>query len=227
MHLLIALSLFAAGAGQHEAPSDNPDPQLAEVERAGTLIREGKPSEGIAVLDTLIAAQEKERAADRRRAYCARSPAEARTYEAAAAKERQRIVVLPQSACYSLYLKGFALVDLHRPDQAKIWYDRAVAMAPRNSHFLGEMGEWYKTRHEWTQARAWFEKAREASELSPDDRKSNDKRRAMRGIGFVLIENGTLDEAEKIFRDVLAIDPNDDHAQRELQYISEHRGKKI
>jgi tetratricopeptide (TPR) repeat protein len=231
MHLLIALSLLtgAAAAGQHEpaaAPSAS-DAQMAEIERGGDLIRAGKPAEGMAILDGVIATQEKARAADNRRVWCARGDAEAQAYEKAAKKERKPFVILPKAACYGYYLKGFALIDLHRDAEAKAWYDRALAMAPRNSQFLGEMGEWYKSRRDWAKARSYFEDALTTSELSPDDRRSFDRRRALRGLGFILIEEGKFDQAEAMFREALAIDPTDDHAKKELQYIREHRGTKI
>jgi Flp pilus assembly protein TadD len=47
----------------------------------------------------------------------------------------------------------------------------------------------------------------------------------MRGMGFVLIERGGLDEAEALFRDCLKLNPDDDHAKKELAYITEQRQK--
>ena len=47
-----------------------------------------------------------------------------------AANAKKAAVVLPEAACYSLFLKGFALVDLKRGDEARPWFERAVASSP-------------------------------------------------------------------------------------------------
>jgi len=225
--LTIALALAWTAPALASAAAPQEDRDIAEVEKAGSLIRAGKPADGIALLDPLIAAQEKARAGDRRRAYCARAEAEADLYRREAAKAGTSFVILPQGACYSYYMKGFALIDLERSEEARPLYERALAMAPSNSQFLGEMAEWYKNRRDWTRARALFQRAVETADYSPDDRKTHDRLRGMRGLGFILIEEGKWDEAEALFRQVLSADPNDDHAKNELQYIQEHRGKKI
>lgn len=41
-----------------------------------------------------------------------------------------------------------------------------------------------------------------------------------RGRGFALTELGRLDEAEAAYNEALKIDPNDDRAKHELEYIA-------
>jgi tetratricopeptide (TPR) repeat protein len=227
--LLSAAATQPAAAAQHEgaAPTSQDDRDRAEVDRATLLIKAGKPDEALAVLDPLIAAQEKSRKADPRQTYCARSIQETIFYAGMGAKEKKNTVVLPQSACYSMFLKGFALIDLKRHDEAKVWFERALAMAPSNSQFIGELGEWYKSRRDWDKAAALYAEAESASLLSPADSQVFDKTRALRGRAFVLVERGKLDEAEKLYRQCLTLDPEDTRSKQELQYIAEQRGKKI
>jgi tetratricopeptide (TPR) repeat protein len=230
--LPIALALVwaaPASALQHEAlaTGTQQDQDQVQVDKAADLIHSGKPAEAVALLDSLIAAQEKSRQGDPQDVYCARSPVESLLYGGQAAQQKHRAVVLPQSGCYSYFLKGFALIDMKRPDEAKPWFDRALAMAPQNAQFIAELAEWYKSRRDWDMAQKLFARAEAASALSPKDSQLFDKTRGMRGQAFVLIERGKLDEAEKLYREVLKLNPNDERAKQELQYIAEHKGKTI
>src|SRR5438046_2801988 len=106
---LLAAAPLTQGAGTAPAAAQAGQ---AEVDRAADLIGAGKPAEAVALLDTLIAEQERQRRGDSRQAYCARSAAEGLVYSAAAARAKKAAVVLPENACYSVFLKGFALIDL-------------------------------------------------------------------------------------------------------------------
>src|SRR5687768_17823699 len=98
-------------------------------------------------------------------------------------------------------------------------------MAPMNSQFLSELGEWHKGRREWEPAFALFEKALDAVAVSPAELRDRRRGRALRGLGFIRIEQGRLDDAEDFFRKALKIDANDEKAQAELQYIREQRAR--
>ncbi|MEA3062357.1 MAG: hypothetical protein QOJ94_2138 [Sphingomonadales bacterium] len=230
MSTLIALMLALAPPPPAPPPGSPivavPD-EDGELDRAVTLLHDGKPADAIAVLDALNAANQRIYARESKQIYCARSPAEAILYAGMAAEQKKAAVVTPKAYCYGIYLKGFALIDLNRSEEARSYLERAIALAPDNSQFLGELGEWYKNRRDWDKARELFQQAAGASAFSPDDRKSFDKRRALRGLGFILVEEGKLDDAEKMYRDCLAIDPSDEKARAELDYIAQQKGKRI
>jgi tetratricopeptide (TPR) repeat protein len=225
-----ALALLAAGPavqGTGAAPAAAAEAGQDVVNRAADLIGAGKPGEALTLLDALIADQERQRRGETRQVYCARSPAESLLYTVEAANAKKRAVVLAENACYSLFLKGFALIDLNRSDEARAWLERAEAMAPSNAHFLGELAEWHKNRKDWATSRALFQRAVEASSLSPENRRVFDKSRGLRGLGYILIEEGKYDAAERLYRQCLALDPNDAKAKQQLDYIASQRGKKI
>jgi tetratricopeptide (TPR) repeat protein len=88
-----------------------------------------------------------------------------------------------------------------------------------NAQFLAERAEWFKSRKDWPNAFADFLSASTAADFSPDEAKSSEKRRALRGMAFVRTEQRRLKEAEKLLNECLKIDPSDANAKRELDYI--------
>jgi tetratricopeptide (TPR) repeat protein len=225
--LLLLLAAPLPVAAQPAAPpaASAPDSaaQNALIERAVILIHDKKAAEAIPLLDRVIAAEEKAHAGEKRQIYSARSMAETLMYMAEASAAKKEAVAFGPEWSLALFLKGFALVDLGSAEAAGPLFERAVALSPGNSQYLAELGEWHKNRREWDQAYARFEKAEEVAGLVAEHRRKPERSRALRGMGFVLIEQGKLDEAEKMFRKCLEIDPNDAGAKGELQFIREQR----
>jgi tetratricopeptide (TPR) repeat protein len=234
MGLLIALALVAAEpsaeliklipAAQHEG-EDAAEPEQARFEQAMDFILKGRPADGVRLLDEIIASIEARHAGDPSLYFCARSTAETTLYSGLGASQGKPTKVVGRLWCQSYFFKGYALIDLNRGDEAKTFLDKAIALAPMNSQFLGERAEWYKSRHDWDRAYAEFETASKASQFSPDQTKSFDQRRAWRGMAYSRIEQGRLDEAEALLNQCLQLDPNDDKAKTELQYIASLRHK--
>jgi tetratricopeptide (TPR) repeat protein len=79
---------------------------------------------------------------------------------------------------------------------------------------------------DWTRAKQAFEKAEDQAPISPDDSRAEELARARRGLGYVFVELGQLDAAEKKYQQCLTTDPNDTRAARELQYVRELQAKK-
>lgn len=136
--------------------------------------------------------------------------------------------------CNAYFLKGFALVDLGRHADALPNFETAIAMDPDNSHYLNEIGEWYKTDRQWEKSLAYFTRASETSDLSLDflddkaeaQRIRNDRScRAYRGISFNQSELHRWDEARAALKKCLAIYPKDPGSLQELDYIAEQSGK--
>jgi Tfp pilus assembly protein PilF len=223
--LLLAAPLPAATkpATPPAAATSDSAAQNALIERAVTLMHQGKPADAVPLLDQVIAAEEKAHSGEKRQIYSASSLTETMMYMGEAAAAKKEAVAFGPEWSLALFLKGFALVDLGSADAAGPLFERAVALSPANSQYLAELGEWHKNRREWDQAYARFEKAEQVAGTVSEERRKPERSRALRGMGFVLIEQGKLDEAEKMFRKCLEIDSNDEGAKGELEYIRDQR----
>jgi tetratricopeptide (TPR) repeat protein len=234
MSILYALTLLVAQAEPMPAVRmGNPDgtastidlvvsANRAKIDEAALLIKSGKPTDAIAVLDGIIADAEKQYAGETRLVFAARFPPEALMYAMMGATQKKEAIVIDETWPTAHFLKGFALIDLRRADEAKPHFDKAIVLSPANPQFLAERGEWFKNREDWASAYADFESALGGAGLSPDEELNKaEKGRALRGMAFVRIEQGNLKEAEKLLRQALKLNPSDAKAKNELTYIKD------
>lgn len=195
----------------------------ALIDQAATAIKAGRSADALPFLDRVIAAEEAAHGHDTRLVFSARSITEGLAYTALGATAKKDAIVLGPDWAMAVFLKGFALVDVGRGDEAKPMFDRALSLSPMNSQFFAERGEWYKTRKDWNHAESDFAQAADFASFSPDALQSTDKRRGLRGQAFVLSEQGKFDKAEALYRQCLRIDPADANAQHELEWIADQR----
>lgn len=214
-------SSAAAGKGDVQAP----DLALEVVSRANELLSAKRPAEALALLDPAIAEQDRAHADEKRRLYSAQSATQSLTYALQGAVQKMDTVVLGPGWSSLLYLKGYALIDLGRSDEAKPYLERAIALSPMNAHFLSELGEWYNAHKDWAHGYEYFERAYGAADLAPDGTIIAEKGRARRGMAFALVEQGKLKEAEKAYLECLKLDPRDSIAKAELAYVRGLRAK--
>lgn len=205
-----------------------PSPDAADdalIVQAALLIHAGKSAEALAKVEQVINDEERLNKGEKGLIFSARSTQEMLLYAILATKQKRDAVMLGPNWSTALFLKGFALVDLGRGDEAKPFFDRAIALAPMNAQFLAERGEWFKARRQWAAAYEQFKMAADDADFAPEADKSFEKRRALRGMAYVRSEQGKLDEAENLDREVLKIDPSDQTALHELEWIREQRAK--
>ena len=214
LHLLLAAVLATA-------PAD--DPQAKTVAAATAAMTAGRPEQALTTIEPALAAYERQYAGERRQLYCSYSPAETLAELAAAPADKQTAVALPSGWCDALFIKGYALADLKRFAEARPLLERAVAMAPLHAHFLNELGYVYQQQHDWQLSYGTYLRARDATAYSDSDRVAREKARALRGMGFALIEQGKWDEAEALFNESLVLEPGNANALNELRYIAQQR----
>lgn len=233
--LFSAFSAFSQPAAPAQAPqaATAPNPEdvalMQQLQAGAQLLQSGQPARAITdYFDKIIAAYELRYQGEKARLYTGRWQMESLMYllEAANAKEepKQNAIIVSQLWSDALYLKGYALIELRRPAEARGALEAALAMAPRNAQYLGELGNLYLGQRNWPAALKIFEQAAAAAkEFSPPDVKNKELSRAWRGLGYVYVEQGRWDDAEKIYLQCLELDRNDRRAQNELNYVRTQR----
>jgi tetratricopeptide (TPR) repeat protein len=223
--ILLAAALATPAAAQsisHETLAGPNDP-AAGLEGAITAIKQGRAADALAVIDPILAAYERQYAGEKRRIYCANSVPQTLTYMTLAASDHVAAVALDGNWCLALWAKGFALIDLHQIEAAVPYLERAVAMAPSHSHYLSELAYAYQTLKRLDESLALYRRAEANAGLANEGNQDFQRGRALRGIGFDLVELGKWDEAAEAYRKALALNPDDKVSEGELDYIARHR----
>jgi Flp pilus assembly protein TadD len=218
-------------------PADpDKDPQLPKLlEEARTLIDSKKPQAAIEKCDKVIALFRARYDKSTEKAYCAGTSAENLGYllKAAAAmndgtfeKGKKNAIVLSPTWASAYFMKGFALEEMGKQAEAKSALRQALELSPWNSHYLSEHAYLFAIQKDWAKAKENYQAAEEHASLSPDGTKAEDLARARRGLGYVFVELGQLDAAEKKYEECLAADKNDTKAAAELQYVRKLKAKR-
>ncbi len=208
-------------------PVPDEDAGLRQALQEGVrLVSSGNPEEAIPYFDKAAAGYEARHRDGKAKIYCARTSTESLAYMVRAAAAKTEAVVYSADWAYAYYVKAYALVDLGQIPEAKRQLERALELSPENSQFLSELGHLYQAERDWTKALEMFRAAEAAASLSPADAKNQELARAWRGVAYVLVEQGKLDEAEKIYRQCLDLDKDDQKAQSELRYVLELKSKR-
>ena len=209
-----------------QASDPDQDAQIEILKEGLQQLQQGNTADAIAIADQVIAHYEAKYGDAKTQWFVARSPQEALLYMVRAASsdlkgadKRNATAITTIAWPEAYYLKGYALVEVGEPDKGKQPLERAIQLMPYNSQYLSELGNIYQSQKNWSKAMELYTRAESASEFSDEDVKLRDKTRAKRGIGFVLVEQDKLDEAEKEYKECLALDPNDSHSPQELEYI--------
>ena len=205
--------------------------QEQAMEQAQQRVIAGQLDEALAQVDTVIGHYQATYADPETRWYVARSSEEELAYllmaavaadkgEAGAFKQARALRVQWANAWY---LKGYALVELKRLEEARAALEHAVQLSPYNSRFHAELAEVAKAERKWDAALAHFLAAEDAADFSDERYQVRDRTRALRGQAFAHVEMGKLDAAEKVLKRSLELDGNDARAREELEHIERLR----
>jgi tetratricopeptide (TPR) repeat protein len=234
---ILFLLLCATQSQRAASPPPNPDkdPQLLDLfKEAKILIEAKKPQSALEKYEKVIASFEAHYANNQSKIYCARGTTESATYLVMAAaamtkgefdKDKKNAITLSSTWADAYFMKAYALQDLGRIAEAKSAVQLALQLSPLSSRYLSEFGSIYVLEKNWAKAQEVFEKAEDNASLAPDDSKAEDLGKARRGLGYVFVELGQLDEAEKKYQQCLATDPKDTKAAQELEYVRGLRAK--
>jgi len=157
------------------------------------------------------------------------------TMQAAIAPNPVETLVVSTAWSDLLYVKAYCDAEQGRLEDAAASLTWALEYMPDDLVLSSELGFTLASLKDFEGALARFDAAYANVvylEGSPGLDKKGDKApriwgdtlvgwkgRALRGRGFVLVELARLDEAEKTYREALALDPSDAQSQKELQLI--------
>ena len=243
-HIVTALAFTCCvSLGCHVMADDTPAPipdAAAEANNAhdleqSALLKQGldlaaKGSLQIAIrdyYDPVIAYYEGTYSNKHKHYFSARSVAEALLYALDGANTKTDTLVVSRSWVEAHFVKGFALVDLGQLNAAHAEFDAALKLAPHNSQVRAELGSLYIRQKDFSKALESYQRAAQDTEFSPPEAKTLDCARAYHGLGYAYTELGQWDNADKMYRKALAIDSNDQHSLKELQYIQQQRNAHI
>jgi tetratricopeptide (TPR) repeat protein len=161
---------------------------------------------------------------DKRKHYfSARGATEALLYALDGARTKTDTVVVSRNWVEAHFMKGFVLVELGQLNAALAELDAALKLAPNNSQVRAEVGSLYTREKDYSKALESYKRAEQDAEFSPPEAKTLDHVRAYHGLGYAYTELGQWDNAEEMYQKALAIDSNDQHSLKELQYIQQQR----
>jgi tetratricopeptide (TPR) repeat protein len=238
LNLAFLLWAILSSPSLNAASSDDPDkdPDLPKrLEEARALVDNKKPQPGIEICEKVITAFQAHYGKSQHKIYCARSSTETLAYLVTAGaamnkgefdKGKKDAICLSPTWANAFYIKGYALQELRRVVEAKVALKRAIEFSPQNSQYLSELGSVYVLEKNWSEAMKTFRAAEDNAAISPDDVRGDELGRARRGIGYVLVELGKLDEAEKKYQQCLADNPKDSRAADELEYVRNLKAKR-
>jgi tetratricopeptide (TPR) repeat protein len=217
MKLLSVALLFAINSQvvAAEPPTDN------RLGRAMDAINQGRPADAVELAGAV--ADDFQRAHPRSNTHCvysATSLSQALLYSAISTKagcKDSEMVTGDFARAY--FVKGFALFNLGRFDDAIQAYSQAIALSPLTPPFWMERAEGYKSLRQWDKAFKDFEAAAgnaEVGDLDDPAAKSLDLARAYRGMAFVKVEQNDLKAARTYLDKALAAKPDDARTKADI-----------
>lgn len=223
------LALIVATAVRLAAAGGDPDkdPQMVKLlQDARHLIDSKNAAAAIGKCDTVISAFKAHYGASKQKIFCGRTPAETLVYMLKAAVDKNNAIGLSSTWTDAYFMKAYALQDLHQLGEAKATLQQALKMSPFNAQYLAELGEINALEKNWSKAEQLYREAEDNAPLSPPEARADDLAKARRGLGYVLVELGKLDEAEKKYQQCIAANSNDTKAKAELQYVRDQKAKR-
>ncbi|RYF06584.1 MAG: tetratricopeptide repeat protein [Oxalobacteraceae bacterium] len=126
--------------------------------------------------------------------------------------------------CDAMLVKGYALSELKRPEEAEQVLKALVRHDPNNPNYLIEYAYTVRVNGGLTHSLDLYKQAeRIASRFSDKASGPHWRAAALRGQGFALTDLQRWDDAKKAYERSFKYEPVNEIAQHELQYIEQHR----
>lgn len=215
----------APAQAESPVPNHMPDDMRRRVEAAMALLQRGQAAQALPQLDKLVAEAEATLKRDtQNRVYAAddRNFVIASLLEAA--KRKQSAVVVSTDWIAPLYARAYALIELGQLDRARADLDRVLAISPYTPRALGERAQISMHRKDFAAAEVDLNKMREYGQMSANPADAIGYQGfALRGLGYIAVERKQWDKALGFYNEALKLNPNDDKAKAEIDFIRHSR----
>lgn len=206
-------------------PNNMPAEMRHRMEAAMALLQRGQAAQALPQLDKLVAEAEATLKRDtQNRVYAAddRNFVIASLLEAA--KRKQSAVVVSTDWIAPLYARAYALIELGQLDRARADLDRVLAISPYTPRALGERAQISMHRKDFAAAEVDLNKMREYGQMSANPADAIGYQGfALRGLGYIAVERKQWDKALGFYNEALKLNPNDDKAKAEIDFIRRSR----
>jgi tetratricopeptide (TPR) repeat protein len=200
----------------------------ATIDRASGLVARKQSVQALKMLEPVLTRFDARIAEAEKKGmvFCGPSMVEAILYSTLSASQKKDGVVLEPNVCDALFAKAYALTELDRKAEALTALQRLTALAPMHAHYFVELGYSYRENGQNDKALEAYQAALENAQYAEDDAAKKKMRgAARRGIGYMLVEKGDLNGAEKAYKQSLKDDPDSAIANSELTFIAQQRKK--
>ena len=215
----------APAQAESPVPNHMPDDMRRRVEAAMALLQRGQAAQALPQLDKLVAEADAVFKRDtQNRVYAAddRNFVIASLLEAA--KRKQSAVVVSTDWIAPLYARAYALIELGQLDRARADLDRVLAISPYTPRALGERAQISMHRKDFAAAEVDLNKMREYGQMSANPADAIGYQGfALRGLGYIAVERKKWDKALGFYNEALKLNPNDDKAKAEIDFIRRSR----
>jgi tetratricopeptide (TPR) repeat protein len=227
-HVVLTRGELRFGANGEAPPADATRASASEtpvVREGRKLLEAGKNELAVAgYFDPVIEHYERTYRDSDKHVYAARNQMQSILYLALPHDDKKDVEVLDSTWSDAYLLKAYALTELRRLGDAQTALERAVALSPFTADYVSELAYTYQVQGQCDRSISSYREAESIAQIGSDDStKTSDLTRAWRGQGYCLVENGQLDEAEKLYRKCLELDPSDTKAKGEIEYIKRKR----
>jgi tetratricopeptide (TPR) repeat protein len=154
---------------------------------------------------------------------CARDETESLALLELATHQGYNTEIVDDAWCFALAIKGWALKDMGRIEEADKALAQTVEMSPLNMGYLKRYASWLHERGEWQKSINLYRQAKSVAAFVPLQDRKKFHAKAFYYIGFGFIALGRLDEAEANFRELLELALDDTMALAELERIKQLR----
>jgi tetratricopeptide (TPR) repeat protein len=197
------------------------EPKRSDLQTATELLNAGKAEGALALVEPIIAQAMLKDAKDPDAICPSAAVAVLQTF-----MKGNFTVSVENDWCEAMLVKGYALNELKRSEEAARVLETLVKHAPNNAQHLVEHAYTVRVIGQVERALELYKRAEGvASKL--DDRQSAAHWRAvaLRGQGYAYTDLQRWDEAAKAYRKSFKYEPGNEIARNELRYIEQHRSR--